>query len=74
MIVVTPPGNIKAGDKAILNVTIINSDGSKTEAARPLVMADLNAVPSEVPHIYIMTDEYVEEIKKELQEMSSQYS
>ena len=59
---ITPPGNITAGTKAILNVTIINSDGSKTETARPLVMGDLNAVPSQVPHIYIMTDEYVEEI------------
>lgn len=61
-ITITPPGNIKVGDKAILNVTIINSDGSKTEAARPIIMGDINAVPSEVPHIYIMTDEYVEEI------------
>lgn len=73
MISVTPPGNIKAGDKAILNVTIINSDGSKTETARPLVMADLNAVPSEVPHIYIMTDEYVEEIPDKENYMTSTF-
>lgn len=72
-ITITPPGNIKAGDKAILNVTIINSDGSKTEAARPIVMGDINAVPSEVPHIYIMTDEYVEEIPDKENYMTSTF-
>ena len=72
-ITITPPGNIKSGDKAILNVAIINSDGSKTEAARPLVMADLNAVPSEIPHIYIMTDEYVEEIPDKENYMTSTF-
>ncbi len=70
---VTPPGNIKAGDKAILNVTLINSDGSKTETARPLVMADLNTIPSQVPHIYIMTDEYVEEIPDKENYMTSTF-
>ena len=72
-VTITPPGNIKAGDKAILNVMLINSDGSKTEAARPIVMADLNTVPSEVPHIYIMTDEYVEEIPDKENYMTSTF-
>ena len=72
-ITITPPGNIKSGDKAILNVTIINSDGSKTETARPLVIGDLNAMPTEIPHIYIMTDEYVEEIPDKENYMTSTF-
>ena len=72
-ITITPPGNTKSGDKAILNITIINSDGSKTETARPLVVGDLNAMPSEIPHIYIMTDEYVEEIPDKENYMTSTF-
>ncbi len=70
-VTLTPPGNITAGETALLNVAIINSDGSKTEAARPMIMSDLNNIPSQVPHIYIMTDEYVEEIPDKENYMSS---